>query len=444
MRLVKGLRTSEETSRLLARVARPFSHIDRARMGALLDRIGNARVVLIGEATHGTSQFYRMRQRITRALIEERGFQILAIEADWPAADRIDEWVRDQPRRPASIADAFAEFPSWMWRNEDVLSFVTWLRQYNASADEDRKVAVRGLDLYSLYASISKVIAYLSELDPALANVARQRYDCFEPFRVDPGLYGSAVLADRYQDCEREATSMLRDLFVRRLTNISGNAELFIDAEQNARIVANAEKYYRAMYYAGPESWNLRDQHMFETLDALLDRGGPDVRAVVWAHNSHVGDATATEMSDRGETNLGTMCRARYGQDAYLIGFGTHTGTVSAASQWGGGVEIKEVRPSHRDSYERVFHDSGVPSFFLPIRVPDHPEVPALLQERRLQRAIGVVYRPESELQSHYLLASLTGQFDEYVWFDRTDHVEPLGRTNAPELPDQHPFLLTD
>ena len=432
------------TERLLGHVARPFSSVEKARLGALLERIGSARVVLIGEASHGTSEFYRMRQRITRALIETRGFSIVAIEADWPDAEHVDAWVRARDAKSRLDARPFAGFPTWMWRNAEVLQFVSWLRAYNQAQPEGHQVAFRGLDIYSLFASIQQVLRYLRTVDAELASLAQRRYDCFEPFRSDPTSYGSAVITDRYRDCENEAAGMLDDLLRHRLRAAIDDRELSLDAEQNARVVSNAEKYYRSLFYAGPESWNLRDQHMFETLEVLLSHAGPHAKAVVWAHNSHLGDARATELSTRGETNLGALCRQRFGDDVYAIGFGTHTGTVAAASSWGGPVEFKEVRPSHPDSYERIFHDTDVPSFFLPLRSPDHPDVRDALSEPLLQRAIGVIYRPETELESHYFTASLARQFDEYVWFDETTHVEPIGVSHAPDLPERHPFLLGD
>jgi putative phosphoribosyl transferase len=438
-------RGAAERAALITEAAEPFDDLDSADLSSLLDRIGNARVVLIGEASHGTSEFYRLRARITQELIRQRGFTIVAAEADWPDAEHIDEYVRQRHGKPERAWQAFDRFPSWMWRNHEVLEFIEWLRAYNdAQHDPERKVGFYGLDLYSLYTSIHEVIRYLEDVDLDLAGLARRRYDCLTPFEADPSLYGSAVISQRYRECEDEAVAMLKDLIQERMRLSASDGERFFDAERNAALIASAEEYYRIMYYGSPESWNLRDRHMFETLKSILDFRGPSARAVVWAHNSHVGNAAATGMHAAGEINIGQLAREHFGDEAYLIGFGTHTGSVAAASNWGGRVEIKTVRPSHRQSYERLFHDSGVRNFMLPLRRSSHADLRHELGEPRLERAIGVIYRPDTELQSHYFTAVLPHQFDEYLWLNETKAVHPLERSTAPSLPKRHPFLLID
>jgi protein-L-isoaspartate(D-aspartate) O-methyltransferase len=421
--------------------AEPFGDIESAELGPLLERIGDARVVLLGEASHGTSEFYRMRARITRELIERHGFRIVAVEADWPDAARIDHYVRHAP--PVPGRPAFTRFPTWMWRNREVDEFVAWLRGRNRDLPDERRTGFYGLDLYSLHSSIARVLSYLDEVDPDAARVARERYACLSPWESDPAVYGRMVLSGRYRACESEVVAMLRDLLSRRLEYLSRNGTRFLDAVQNARLVANAELYYRAMYYGGRESWNLRDTHMFDTLRLLLGHHGPDSRAVVWAHNSHLGDASATEMGSRGELNVGQLCREAFGGKSFHVGFGTHTGTVAAASDWDGPMEIKDVRPSHERSYERVCHESGVEAFLLHLREPRREAVRAELMEPRLERAIGVIYRPESELASHYFQAVLPLQFDEWIWFNRSEAVTPLAAAVVAEgLPDTYPFGL--
>jgi protein-L-isoaspartate(D-aspartate) O-methyltransferase len=418
----------------------PFSAIVDADLDALLDRIGDARVVLLGEASHGTSEFYRMRARITQELIERRGFTIVAAEADWPDAARIDQYVRATPAA-AQEGMPFKRFPTWMWANTDVLDFIEWLRDYNTRFDDpDDAPGFYGLDLYSLFTSIEAVLHYLDDMDPETARLARHRYGCLTPYEHDPATYGAAALSGRYRECEPEVTAMLEDLLDKRMQYMAQDGQRFFDAVQNARLVANAEQYYRSMYYGRSSSWNLRDRHMFSTLQALLDHRGPDARAVVWAHNSHLGDARATEMSARGQFNVGQLCREEYGDDAYLIGFGTHTGTVAAASSWDGPMEVKRVRPSHEDSYERLCHDAGGDAFLLPLRHPQHDRLRPMLQKERLERAIGVIYRPETELQSHYFRAELPRQFDEYIWFDESEAVTPLTTEAAEGMPDTFPF----
>lgn len=431
----------EALARQIAGAAEPFDSIEGGDLGPLLGRIGDARIVLLGEATHGTSEFYRMRERITRALITEKGFNIIGIEGDWPDAARIDNYARHLEYPPTEWT-AFARFPTWMWRNDEVRVFVDWLREHNGSVRASARVAFHGLDLYSLYNSIRSVLRYLEDVDPEAARIARQRYGCLTPWQADPATYGHAALTGSYRTCEKEVLAMLQDLLHKQRDYAERDGERFLDAVQNARLVANAERYYRTMYYGSRASWNLRDNHMFETLKTLLAYYGRDSRAVVWAHNSHVGDAAATEMSARGEINIGHLCRTEFGDRAYIVGFGTHGGTVAAASDWDGEMEIKEVRPSRPESYEGLCHASGVPRFMLPLRDPPSDGLRQALMKPRLQRAIGVVYRPETELASHYFQAVLPRQFDDYIWFDESRAVTPLETAQLEGLPDTYPFGL--
>jgi protein-L-isoaspartate(D-aspartate) O-methyltransferase len=382
-----------------------------------------------------------MRARLSRELIERKGFSFIAIEGDWPDAARIDHYVR-HAETPPSEWTAFARFPVWMWRNREVREFVDWLHAYNAEADEGRKVAFHGLDLYSLFNSIRSVLDYLDDVDPGAAHVARQRYGCLTPWQADPATYGHAALTGSYQSCEGEVVSMLTDLMHKRRSYAEHDGARFLDAVQNARLVANAERYYRIMYYGSRASWNLRDSHMFETLKTLLGFHGPESKAIVWAHNSHVGDSGATEMASRGEYNIGRLCRQEFGNATYSIGFGTNTGTVAAATEWDGPMEIKAVRPALPDSYERLCHEAGVARFLLSLRSPMPATLAAGLGRPRLERAIGVIYRPETELQSHYFQARLPRQFDEYIWFDQTAAVTPLDTEELKGLPDTYPFGL--
>jgi len=428
---------------LLRETAEPFESIESVKLGALLDRVGDARVVLLGEATHGSSEFYRMRAHITRELIVEQGFRAVAVEADWPDAARIDRYVRHGSASSARPEAAFSRFPTWMWRNQEMHEFVEWLRHYNGeTADPARRVSFHGLDLYSLYTSAAAVIGYLERVDPEAASVARKRYGCLMPWERDPATYGRAALTGQYRTCEDDVVAALRDLLSRRLEYSRQDGERFLDAAQNARLVADAERYYRAIYYGSTASWNLRDQHMFDTLQSLVAFHGPETKIVVWEHNSHIGDAAATEMAARGELNVGRLCRAAFGERAYLVGFGTDHGTVAAASDWDAPMEIMDVRPAHAESYERLCHEAEVPAFLLSLRHPARAEVRDELLPSRLERAIGVIYRPASELASHYFQACLPRQFDEYVWFDRTAAVTPLGRAHTTGMPDTYPFGL--
>jgi erythromycin esterase-like protein len=429
-------------STLLREVAERFDAIEDAALGPLLERLGDARVVLLGEASHGTSEFYRMRARITQELILHAGFNLVAVEADWPDACWIDRYVRHAQRPPAS-GEPFRRFPTWMWRNREVSEFVEWLRTHNGEiADPAGQTGFYGLDLYSMYGSIAAVLDYLDRVDPVAARIARERYACLTPWTRDPAAYGRLALTERHRSCEGHVVSMLVDLLDRQLEYARRDGARFFDAVQNARLVANAERYYRVMYYGSVVSWNLRDQHMFDTLAMLLDVGGPDARAVVWEHNSHIGDAAATEMGLRGEHNVGRLCRQAFGEAAHLVGFGTDHGTVAAASNWDEPMEIMQVRPSLPESYERICHDTEIPCFLLALREPARPEVRDELEAARLERAIGVIYRPDTERQSHYFQASLPNQFDEYVWFDGSRAVTPLGPGPVPGVPDTYPFAL--
>jgi erythromycin esterase-like protein len=402
----------------------------------LLELIGNAQVVLLGEASHGTHEFYRERARITQRLIEEEGFAAVAVEADWPDAYRVNRWVRlnSQDRTALEALGGFERFPRWMWRNRDVLAFANWLRKHNQSQPEARRVGFYGLDLYSLFASMQEVIRFLENVDPEAATRARYRYSCFDAFGEDTQAYGYAAEFGVTRSCEDQAVQQLIEL-QRRAAELAkrdgmvAEDELFY-AEQNARLVKNAEQYYRTMFRGRVESWNLRDRHMAETLEALiahLGRTGGRARVVVWEHNSHIGDARATAMGEMGEWNVGQLARQRFGNDAVLVGFTTYQGTVTAASDWDAPAERKRVRPGLPGSFESLFHSVGMADFLLTMR--GNARLGEALGETRLERAIGVIYRPETERVSHYFEARLPQQFDAVIHFDQTRAVEPLDRT---------------
>lgn len=422
---------------LICKSSEVFTESEDAKLEPLLDRIGDARLVLIGEASHGTSEFYRMRSRITQRLIEEKGFDFVAAEADWPDAARIDHYVRHR-NVPPSEWTAFARFPTWMWRNVETRSFVDWLHQHNAARAYDQRTAFYGLDLYSLYNSVRVVLSYLETVDPELAVIARERYGCLSPWEADPSSYGRAALTGAYRKCEQDVSHVLVDLLQKQQEYTMRDGERFFDAAQNARLIANAERYYRTMYYGSRASWKLRDSHMFDTLNHLLSHHGATSKAVVWAHNSHIGDASATEMSRRGEYNIGQLCRHNFGTDCFSVGFGTNDGTVAAASDWGGDMEVMNVRPAHAQSYERLFHLTNTPGLMLSLQ--DEGELREKLLRPLLERAIGVIYRPDSELASHYFEATLPLQFDEYIWIDRTSAVKPLDSIQVEGMPETYPF----
>jgi len=415
----------------------------------LLEIIGDARLVLLGEASHGTHEFYRERAEITKWLITEKGFRAVAVEADWPDAYSVNRFVRgisDETESIDALAD-FKRFPIWMWRNADVLDFVGWLREYNATIASTAKVGFYGLDLYSLHTSIEAVLRYLSKVDPEAATRASYRYSCFDHYGEDTQTYGYAAGFGLSKTCQDEVVTQLLELR-RRAADYAGRdgrvaEDEYFYTEQNARLVKNAEEYYRSMFQDRVSSWNLRDRHMAETLEKLISYMGTTDRpakVVVWEHNSHLGDARATQMGDAGELNVGQLVREGYGHDARLIGFTTYEGTVTAASAWDSPAERKRVRPALADSYQALFHAIGLPRFLLSLREDSHAV--SLLRQSRVQRAIGVIYLPETERQSHYFYARLADQFDAVLHFDRTRAVEPLDRTagwERGEVPETFP-----
>jgi erythromycin esterase-like protein len=414
----------------------------------LLRLVGDTNLVLLGEASHGTHEFYRTRAQITKRLITQLGFNAVAIEGDWPDAYRVNRFVRAESNDESAeeaLGD-FKRFPQWMWRNADVLDFIGWLREYNDTlTTQAQKCGFYGLDLYSLHASMEAVIRYLERVDVDAAERAKRRYECFDhfagteeyAFRAGIGLSAS---------CEREVIAQLvefrRNAPVYATRDGSVPRDEWFYAAENARVVRNAEEYYRAMFDGAEKTWNLRDSHMVATLHSLqrhLSVAGRTAKMVVWAHNSHIGDARATEMSQRGEWNVGQLVRETYGEDAISIGFTTYDGTVTAASNWDAPAARMSVQPAPKDSYEALFNSVDCPAFFLTLRDKGAIRV---LDEPRLERAIGVIYRPDSERQSHYFYARLAEQFDAVIHFDRTRAVEPLEKSASwvrTEVPETFP-----
>jgi erythromycin esterase-like protein len=413
----------------------------------LLKHAGTCRFVLLGEASHGTHEFYNARAQITKRLIVEHGFNLVCWEADWPDALRVNRYIRGESkdRTPEEALRGFKRFPTWMWRNADIVDLIEWLRVHNETAKT--KVSVHRLDLYSLHSSMSEVIAYLQKVDPAAADQARKRYGCFEDYGEDPQSYGLISGLQQLGNCEREVVQQLIDIQRRVAEGMVADGRASADdlfyAEQNARVAKNAEHYYRAMYRGRPNTWNLRDTHMADTLDQLfahLQKHGETPKAVVWAHNSHLGDARATQMSERGELNLGQLIRQRHDGDVWNVGFTTYTGTVMAADEWDAPAKIKRVRPALADSYENLFHDAGLSQFMLNMRL--NPELARHLRDPMLERAIGVIYRPDTERYSHYFDAQLSEQFDSVIHFDETTALIPLetvAERDSTEMPETFP-----
>jgi erythromycin esterase-like protein len=438
-------------------------------LDALMAQIGDASLVLLGEASHGTREFYRLRADISKRLIVDCGFDAIAVEADWPDALQVSRYIgHDGSARTADEAlSGFQRFPQWMWRNTETVEFVAWLRRHHAhQASQSQapmnatgmtgkvQVGFFGIDLYSLHKSIDSVLHYLDLNDAAAAARARERYGCFDQFGADPQHYGYATSFGMKPACTQQVVQQLIDLNAAaagQLSIASGSGpgpwsdDLFY-AQQNARVVKNAESYYRAMFQSRDISWNMRDLHMAETLDALRQylslRNGRPAKIAVWAHNSHLGDARATQMSERGELNLGQLVRQRYPrQETFLLGLTTCSGTVTAASDWGAPAEKKKLVPARADSIEGLFHATGLPRFLLPLRASD--SVLANVGRRYLERAIGVIYRPESERQSHYFHADVAHQFDAVIHVDHSSALQPLERSvhwTTSEEAETYPF----
>ncbi|MES2756693.1 MAG: erythromycin esterase family protein [Pseudomonadota bacterium] len=420
---------------------------------ALLDLIGDARFVLLGEATHGTHEFYEQRARITQRLISEKGFSAVAVEADWPDAYRVNRYVRAEggDGDAVSALGGFKRFPSWMWRNADVVNFIDWLRAWNDGQPAASRAGFYGLDLYSLFTSMEEVLRYLDQVDPDGAHEARKRYACFDHYGDDSQQYAYAAGLGSSESCQREVIAQLQQIQQRAAAYMQRDgiaaSDAFFYAQQNARLVKNAEEYYRTMFRGRVSSWNLRDRHMADTLDALAGHlaqtRDKQVKVVVWEHNSHVGDARATEIGRLGEWNVGELTRKQHGDAAFLVGFSTYDGWVTAASDWDGPAERKQVRPALPGSYEDVFHQTGLGNFMLPLGAGSAAR--AVLLEARLERAIGVLYLPRTERQSHYFTAQLPQQFDAVIHIDTTDAVQPLETTShwdTGEAPETYPIGL--
>ena len=420
---------------------------DAGTYDPLLRLMGKSRFALLGEASHGTLEFYRERIRITQRLVAEMGFTAIGVEADWPDAWRVNRYVRgvSDDRNADESLSGFKRFPSWMWRNTEVRDFVEWLRDFNRSRPQHLQVGFYGLDLYSLFTSIEAVLKYLDDHDPEEARRARARYACFDHAKGDSQAYGYAASYGIAPSCEDEVVQQLRELNLVAAKATPGSGierdELFF-AQQNARLVRNAEEYYRTMFRGRVSSWNLRDSHMAETLQALdrhLAASGTPPKLAVWAHNSHLGDASATEMGDQGEWNLGQLTRDRHGADAVLVGFSTHRGWVTAATEWDDPPQRKRVRDGLEGSWEDLFHRCGLDRAMLVLR--GNEAVRTLAMQRRLQRAIGVIYRPETERMSHYFDTTLAEQFDAMIHIDETNALPPLDarEVHAGEAPETYP-----
>lgn len=435
--------------RLLNAEISAFDVEDPATYTVLLDKIGDAQLVLMGEASHGTAEFYEARARLSQLLIQKKNFQSIAIEGDWTSAYQVHLYLQGRGLAQQTVAALahFRSFPAWMWRNKTVLQFLHWLRHYNDKAAEVKKVGFYGLDLYCLHEALQAVLDYLNQHDPTAAQKARERYACFDHGTVDPQNYGYLVNLALKKPCVKAVTEQLLDMqrlaFAHLHERSIHEQEALFYTLQNARLIKNAEHYYRALFESPEQTWNIRDQHMAETLENLIThlsaRQEQRAKVIIWAHNSHIGDARATEMSARHEVNLGQLVRERFNTSSFLLGFSTYEGTVTAAAAWGAKAEIKKVNPGLAESYEALFHLLQHKNFFLPLR--PESDLSHLLKLSRLQRAIGVIYLPERERMSHYFFTRLPYQFDGLIHLDQTHAVEALeaASVTSMDLPETYP-----
>lgn len=424
-----------------------FEKQKEASIKLILNAIGDSEIVMLGESTHGTKEYYDIRAEITKALIKDKNFNCIAIEGDWPDAYQINKYINgEEYNNGEEPLKAFDRFPTWMWRNQSVLTFISWLHKHNKNQDLKNKANFYGLDLYSLYRSIDTVINILDSIDPKAAEEARSHYSCFDQFGGDIELYGQAVLYKIIDSCSEQVVEQLQLLLIQDRELIKENKlslDQAFDLEQNARVIKNGEDYYRSLFISGKNTWNLRDSHMFEMLNFIIEsykkKNINTPKIIIWAHNTHVGDASATEFTQRGEFNIGQLIREKFGAKSVSIGFMTYTGTVSAASNWHSPVERKFVRNSLMGSFEFLFHEIKINQFLLGLKNKK------LILPVLLERAIGVVYKPETERSSHYFYANLQKQFDFIIYIDKTTALEPLDKNRiwiAGEFPETYPFGL--
>ena len=410
----------------LAKIARPLESDDD--LDPLLEAIGDARYVLLGEASHGTSEFYTWRTRISKRLVEERGFSFIAVEGDWPDCYRVNRFVKHMPDSgddATAVLHAFERWPTWMWANREVIELIEWMRNHNRRLADERKIGFYGLDVYSLWDSMRAVMRYIERIDPQLARAAKRAYNCFEPYAEDVQEYARAT-ALVPTSCEAEAISVLRELQSKATQFREDGREGFFDAEQNALVARNAELYYRTMVRGGPASWNVRDHHMVETLDRLMRHHGPAAKAIVWEHNTHIGDARFTDMARAGMVNVGQLVRqARETDGVMLVGFGTHRGTVIAAEEWGEPMERLPLPAARDGSFEDAMHDAAVGDALLIFDGSDDGGVPGLEQPIG-HRAIGVVYDPNRERWGNYVPTMMPRRYDAFMYIDETRAVDPL------------------
>ncbi len=430
-----GLENSDVLAERVRELAQPLEDADD--LDPLLERIGDAKYVLLGEASHGTSDYYTWRARLSKRLIEEKGFSFVAVEGDWPDCTRVNRFVKGYGGESArETLRAFSRWPTWMWANWEVVAFTEWLRNHNEGLSDDEKVGFYGLDVYSLWESLEAVTDYLKRTDPEALETAKRAYKCFEPYHEDAQDYAHAT-AFVPTSCEAEVVDLLTTL--RRKAQTHDDPKAHFNAEQNARVAVDAERYYRAMIRGGPESWNIRDHHMVDTLENLMQHHGPESKAIVWEHNTHIGDARATDMAGADMVNVGQLVREKHAaDDVVLVGFGSFEGSVIAGASWDAPMERMSVPPAREGSWERVLHEAGVGNALFITRDLQGE----IFRTRRGHRAIGVVYNPARERYGNYVPTTLPERYDAFLYLDKTSALHPLHmeETTQGEPPETYPW----
>jgi len=435
---IKNIRTDEAVDTL----RRTAIDIKTAQdLDPLMERIGDARIVMLGEASHGTHEYYTWRSRITKRLIQEKGFNFIAVEGDWPDCYRINRFIKGDATETKAIdvIKQFRRWPTWMWANWEIVALTEWLYQYNWNLDIGKKIGFYGLDVYSLWDSLHEIRAYLQETDPAALAAAERAFRCFSPYKDEEGLSYARSLRLVPQTCEKEVINLLRD-FRKRMGSYDQDPENIFSTEQNALVALNAEKYYRSMLEGGAASWNIRDQHMQETLERLTEFHGANAKAIIWEHNTHIGDARATDMADEGMVNIGELARKRYGlEDVVLVGFGSYEGSVVAGQSWSAPMQEMQMPEAIEGSWEELLHQLGSGNKLLML---DELRKNLLFASNAIKhRAIGVVYNPAFEQYGNYVPSIVPLRYDAFFYIDHTRALHPLNvEADEHEMPDTYPF----
>ena len=413
---------------------------EKNSLDPLFERIGDSRIVMLGEASHGTHEYYNWRSYITRRLIEEKGFNFVAVEGDWPDCYQLNRHIKnytDPGKGTYDVLHSFNRWPTWMWANWEIVALGDWLRKHNSGVGPDKKTGFYGLDLYSLWESMGSIMQYLKKTDPGALKVAEEAYKCFEPFQKEEGQSYARATMFVPELCENEVVHLLKEIRTKLPTYNTDHENVF-NAEQNAIVMVNAEKYYRAMVHGGPHSWNLRDEHMAETLDRLLAFHGKKSKAVIWAHNTHIGDARATDMIQEGMYNIGELARLKYKQDVVLVGMGSFCGTVMAGRRWGAEMQKMEVPDAAAGSWEFMLHNASPVNKLL---IMDDFNQDVFMENHIGHRAIGVVYNPEYEKYGNYVPSILPLRYDAFIYFDKTTAIHPLHiKPHGNQIPETFPF----